>query len=159
MDVSIKQLSADDLEQFIELVNLFAEVFELRDFFPPEKKHLQKLLKQENFLVFVALENNTVVGGITAYSMTQYYTTRDAVFIYDLAVAESSQRKGIGKKLIDALNVYCKKTGVEVTFLEADEPDTHAIEFYRSTGAVEAKGYFFSYPLNDSPTTTFTLIQ
>ena len=148
MNEQIKKLEINDIEKFMELIKLFEEVFEMKDFVIPPKDHLQNLLVLKSFLVFAALQNDKVVGGITAYSMMQYYSTRDAVFIYDLAVAKNMQRKGVGKKLIAELNSHCKKAGVEVTFLEADEPDEYAIEFYRSTGAVEEKGYFFSYPLN-----------
>ena len=148
MNQQIKKLEVSDIEKFIELIKLFEDVFEMKEFVMPEKTHLQNLLAQKSFLVFAALSNDKVVGGITAYSMTQYYSVRDAVFIYDLAVGKNMQRRGIGKKLMAELNNYCKKAGVEVTFLEADKPDEYAIEFYRSTGAVEEKGYFFSYPLN-----------
>jgi len=148
MNEQIKRLEVDDIEKFMELVCLFEEVFEMKDFVIPPKEHLQNLLAQKSFLVFAALQDDKVIGGITAYSMTQYYSACDAVFIYDVAVAKNMQRRGIGKKLIAELNSHCKQAGAEVTFLEADEPDEYAIEFYRSTGAVQEKGYFFSYPLN-----------
>jgi aminoglycoside 3-N-acetyltransferase I len=148
MNLTIKHLKPNDLDKFIDLIRLFEAVFEMEDFLLPERKHLQNLLNQPSFHVFAALVNGEIVGGVTAYSMTQYYSTRDAVFLYDLAVASSMQRQGVGKKLMVALNDHCKTIGTEVVFLEADETDQHAIEFYRSTGAQEERGYFFSYPLN-----------
>lgn len=148
MNTLVKKLEVTEIDTFLELIQLFEAVFEMKDFSMPPVQHLQELLAQKTFLVFVALHNGKVAGGLTAYSMRQYYNTREAVYVYDLAVASSMQRKGIGSALIDALTTHCKKSGIELVFLEAEESDLHAIEFYRSTGADEEKVRFFSYQLN-----------
>ncbi|MDQ4141666.1 MAG: GNAT family N-acetyltransferase, partial [Bacteroidota bacterium] len=123
MEVEIKKLNSQDLDTFIELIRVFEEVFEMKNFILPDVKHLQQLLAKDSFFVFVALVNNKVVGGLTTYTLQQYYSILPLVYIYDLAVLTNYQRQGIGKMLIASLNVYCKEIGVQEVFVQADEVD------------------------------------
>jgi aminoglycoside 3-N-acetyltransferase I len=43
---------------------------------------------------------------------------------------------------------YCQKMGMEEVFVQADEEDHHAIEFYRVTGGIGENVVHFYYPLN-----------
>lgn len=69
----------------------------------PPGDYLQQLLEKNDFGVFVALSGGVVTGGLTTYSLQQYYRTTPLVYIYDMAVSREFQRKGIGKKLITGL--------------------------------------------------------
>ncbi|MCW3070717.1 MAG: GCN5-related N-acetyltransferase [Bacteroidetes bacterium] len=149
MDIKIEKLDHKDIEKFTELVFLFEDVFEMKDFKIPARAHLQQLLDKDDFFVFVALLDNKVVGGLTSYIMQQYYSTSPLVYIFDLAVKREVQWKGIGKMLIVGNNEYCKSIGAEAVMVEADEVDDYAVKFYRSTGAVGQKVIHFDYLMND----------
>lgn len=95
--VEISKLGKNDIGKFHELVCLFGEVFEMADFKVPDEEHLQKLLEDDGFIVFITLLDGKVVGGLTAYILQQYYSTMPLVYIYDLAVRANFQRMGIGK--------------------------------------------------------------
>ena len=148
MAFDIRKLNKQDLNTFIALIRVFEDVFEMENFLMPEEKHLQQLLAKDSFFVFVALSGNEVVGGLTAYTLEQYYSTKPLVYIYDLAVKTRYQRQGIGRKLMAAINEYCKNTSVEEVFVQADEIDDYAIEFYQATGGNAEKVVHFTYPLN-----------
>jgi len=148
MSPLISKLNSQDLNQFIALIRVFEDVFEMENFRIPDENHLQNLLSTDNFHVFVSLVDNQVVGGLTAYTLEQYYSERPLVYIYDLAVQTRYQRQGIGKMLMAAINQYCREAGMEEVFVQADEVDDHAIEFYRSTGGIAEKVVHFYYPLN-----------
>ncbi|WP_199200237.1 GNAT family N-acetyltransferase [Adhaeribacter arboris] len=150
MEVEIKKLKSQDLNTFIELIRVFEDVFEMKNFILPDSKHLQQLLAQDSFFVFVALVNDKVVGGLTTYTLQQYYSTLPVVYIYDLAVLTSYQRQDIGRMLIANLNQYCKEIGVQEVFVQADEIDDYALEFYRATGGTAEKVVHFTYPLISS---------
>ena len=89
-----------------------------------------------------------VAGGLTSYLLQQYYSQSPLVYIYDLAVKTELQRKGIGKMLISGIAEYCKERGVAEVFVQADEADDYALDFYRSTGGIAEKVVHFVYPLN-----------
>ncbi len=152
MDITIEKLNPNDINKFTELIRVFEEVFEMKDFKMPDETYLQQLLKKEDFFVFVALLNNKVVGGLTSYIMQQYYSTSPLVYIFDLAVKREYQFKGIGKKLIAGNNTYCKEIGAEAVMVQADEADDYAIKFYNSTGAKAEKVIHFDYLLNNKTT-------
>jgi aminoglycoside 3-N-acetyltransferase I len=147
MNITIKQLAADDTSEFIEMLRLFEDVFEMKDFQMPGEDYLTALLGRKDFLVFEAVLENEIVGGLTAHILPSYYFESSEVYIYDLAVKTSFQRKGIGKKLLRALTEYCRRKGYKEVFVQADEPDIHALEFYRSTGGRAKKVVHFYYPI------------
>lgn len=148
MPVQVSKLSAKQLKEFKSLIHVFENVFEMRDLQMPPDTYLQKLLEKDDFFAFVALDAATIVGGLTCYTMQQYYSERPLVYIYDLAVLQTHQRQGIGKQLIAATNAYCKSIGTEAVMVEADVADVHALEFYRSTGAEGQPVVHFDYPLD-----------
>jgi len=143
-----KQLESTELKYFIELIRLFETVFEMKNFKMPGENHLRNLLEKDRFFVFVALSDDEVVGGLTAYTLDQYYSTKPLVYIYDLAVKTELQRRGIGKMLIASITSHCKEMGMEEVFVQADVVDTYALDFYRSTGAIAEEVVHFYYPLD-----------
>ncbi|MEO8569561.1 MAG: GNAT family N-acetyltransferase [Ginsengibacter sp.] len=152
MNIEIQKLSGHDIDKFEKLIRLFENVFEMENFTMPCRNHLQQLLEQDSFFVFVALASHDIVGGLTAYTLQQYYSTSPLVYVYDLAVKKEFQRRGIGKNLMTALTTYCIGLGIEEIFVQADAIDDHAIEFYHSTGATAEKVIHFYYPLNKKQT-------
>jgi len=149
MDIKIEKLNDTDIKKFIELIRVFEDVFEMKNFRIPDEIYLQELLKKNDFFVFVALSDDKVVGGLTSYIIPQYYSKSPLVYIFDLAVKTEYQWKGIGKKLISGNNNYCKTIGAEAVMVQADKADDHAIKFYRSTGAKGQKVVHFDYLLSD----------
>lgn len=115
----------------------------------PSREHLQELLGEDKFMVFVALdENHLVVAGLTAYTLIQYYSTKPLVYIFDLAVARHLQRNGIGKSLITEINKYCKTAGMEEVFVQADKADGYALDFYRKnnpTDEEDVSHFYFKF--------------
>ncbi len=148
MSVQVRRLDQRDLDKFLALIGVFEEVFEMKGFKIPGEKYLQALLAKEDFFVFVALLEEKVVGGLTAYTLQQYYSERPLAYIYDLAVLSRYQRQGIGKLLMEGISTFCKGIGMEEVFVQADQVDQHAIEFYQATGGIAEQVVHFYYPLN-----------
>jgi aminoglycoside 3-N-acetyltransferase I len=148
MEPNIKKLTSKDIAAFTKLLRVFEDVFELDPLPLPDQHYLQQLLNDKNFFVYVALQNQNVLGGLTAYRLAQYHSTRPLVYIHDLAVATDRQRQGIGKRLVSALLHQCREIGAEGMFVQAEEEDAHAIDFYRATGSPGERIYHFYYPLN-----------
>ncbi len=133
METEIKILSHKDITDFSELIDVFEEVFEMKNFMKPDNDYLEKVLTNPNFLVLIAKAGDKVLGGLTVYILDQYYSQNPLAYIYDLAVLKNFQRKGIGKALIRHVTDYCKKNGFDEVFVQADRIDAYALEFYRLT--------------------------
>jgi len=149
MDLTIEKFNHTDIDKFTDLILVFEDVFEMEDFKIPSAIYLKQLLSKNDFFVFVALQNNKVVGGLTSYIMHQYYAPSPLVYIFDLAVKRELQYQGIGKMLVAANNNYSKAIGAEAVMVQADEPDDYAIKFYHSTGATAQKVIHFEYLISD----------
>ncbi|HXP50720.1 MAG TPA: GNAT family N-acetyltransferase [Bacteroidia bacterium] len=147
-DVIIKRLGKKDIVLFKNLISLFNEVFEIKKHKSAKKSYLQKVLKESSFISIVAICDDKIVGGLTAYELPMYYSKYSEVLIYDMAVLTEFQRKGIGKKLISALKKYCRKKGIQYIFVPANEEDAHALAFYTSTGGKPEKVVHFNYNAN-----------
>jgi ribosomal protein S18 acetylase RimI-like enzyme len=144
-NIEIVKLTGKDVDKFIQLIKLFENVFEMEDLQMPDSEYLLDLLLKTDFLVFGAIAGNKVVGGLTAYTLNQYYSKTPQVYIYDLAVKSTMQRKGIGKLLIAAIKDYSRNIGIGQMYVQADKIDDHAIDFYRSTGGTEQEVIHFNY--------------
>ncbi|WP_194774642.1 GNAT family N-acetyltransferase [Pararhodonellum marinum] len=131
--ILIKRLKPTDIGYFVELIHLFESVFELPQAPLPSERHLNSLLRSDKFIVYVAIHQKAVVGGLTAYVLDQYHSERPLAYLYDLAVAKHLQRHGIGKRLIEGLNAYCQENDFEEVFVQADREEAHAVQFYRNT--------------------------
>ena len=145
MSIEIKHLTKEDLSQFTALINLVNVVFEEENPTTGSEANSLRLLDNERFIAIVALAENEVVGGLTAYELPMYYSDSSEIFLYDMAVKPEYQRMGIGKGLIQSLKEHCIKNGIQDFFVMAHEEDEHAIEFYRTTGGRAEKVVNFVY--------------
>ncbi|MDQ2719424.1 MAG: GNAT family N-acetyltransferase [Bacteroidota bacterium] len=145
--ITYKKLSQADITKLTELINIYADVFDTENFSIPNKEYLQTLLDKENIVFCVALLDNLVIGGLTAYILPSVYYPSSQVYIYDLAIKQNMQRQGIGKKLILFLKNYCTEFGHKEIYVQADIEDQNAIDFYKATGGHSEKVIHFTYDL------------
>jgi aminoglycoside 3-N-acetyltransferase I len=150
MKIDIQILTDKDVNELTELISVFEVVFEMDKFVYPDKKYLERLLKNRNFIAVTAKMNSKVIAGLTAYILDQYYSVKPLAYIYDLAVLTEYQRQGVGKQLVDFINAYCRQQGFEEVFVQADKVDDYAVEFYRKTKPTnEEQVVHFYYTLNN----------
>ncbi|MDX2195679.1 MAG: GNAT family N-acetyltransferase [Cytophagales bacterium] len=147
--MEIVKLNTNDVTYFKDLVVIFKEVFE-NDNHIVHDEHLKKLLFNPNFLVFVVLIDNKVVGGLTVYILQQYYTTKPVAYIYDVGIAPKFQRQGLGKALIAEVCKFCKTHEFEDAYVEAESDDIDAVNFYRKTNfSYEINATHFTYSISN----------
>jgi aminoglycoside 3-N-acetyltransferase I len=147
MNSTIKQLLPGEIGEFKALLGVFAEVFEMKGFILPDEAYLGGLLARSAFLVFVALESGVVIGGLTAHVLASYYVESSEVYVYDLAVRTEFQRRGAGRKLMQALAGYCRQHRIREYFVQADVPDEHALKFYSALGGIPEQVVHYNYPV------------
>lgn len=145
INIRFKKLDKNEIELFIKIIRLFEDVFEMKNFKMPEFNHLKNLLQKEKFDVFAALFDDKVAGGLTVYTLDQYYSEKPLAYIYDLAVKKEFQRKGIGKKLIDFVKDFYRQKDFEEVFVQADKVDDYAVDFYRKTGVTDEEDVIHFY--------------
>lgn len=151
MDIEIRKLAPNDLDAFTALLQVFSEAFEMDDFELPDQEHLRNVLNKPDFFVLVASHENKIVGGLTVHVLHSYYTSKPQAYVYDVAVLNEYQRRGIGKKLMAFLIHYCRENGFDQAYVEAETEDSQAVNFYRSTTFhAEMQATHFTYLLHDT---------
>ncbi|WCL50447.1 AAC(3)-I family aminoglycoside N-acetyltransferase [Leptospira sp. GIMC2001] len=145
MLIEYKTLDFGDVALLQELNFLFGEAFEDPERYhhsPPNKLYLENLLKKDNFICLVALENGKVLGGLVAYVLEKFEMEQKEIYIYDLAVAELYRRKGIARNLILELKRIASDKNAYVIYVQADYGDDPAIKLYESLGIREEVLHF-----------------
>jgi aminoglycoside 3-N-acetyltransferase I len=146
----IVRLEKQDAAIFQKLVEVFREVFETENSETPGEPYLQTLLARPGFHVFVVLRNDDeVVGGLTAFELPMYRSESAELFIYDVGIHPSVQRKGLGKELLSTVKEFCRENGIGEMFVPAHEEDEHALDFYRSAGGKEEKVVQFVFDVKN----------
>jgi aminoglycoside 3-N-acetyltransferase I len=107
--------------------------------------YLDRLLSRADFWAIAAFAGNDIIGGVTAHTLPMTRMESSEVFIYDIAVRESYQRRGVGRQLMAALREGVAAAGVEDVFVPADNEDRHALDFYRALGGVESPVTLFTF--------------
>lgn len=149
MEIQIHVIPPSQTEDLKSLLTVFEDVFEMEPFTHPSDEYLLKLLSSGKFFAVIAKSENRVIGGLTVYILDQYYSEKPQAYIYDLAVLTEFQRRGIGKKLMAFTIEYCREQGYESAFVQAEEVDDYAVEFYRMTKpSEELVAVHFAYKLN-----------
>jgi aminoglycoside 3-N-acetyltransferase I len=109
--IQIKRLGAEQWELAGQLFGLMAAVFEEENE-PLSETYLKQLLSRSDFWAMAALVGDELAGGLTAHTLP--LTRREAaeLFIYDIAVAETHQRRGIGRLLMTAVQEQARAQGI-----------------------------------------------
>lgn len=107
--------------------------------------YIDALLSRPDFWVIAALENGAPIGGLTAHTLPMTTHEGAEIFLYDIAVASTHQRRGFGRRLVDTLRREAASLDVSVVFVPAEDEDTGALDFYRKIGGTPASVTIFEF--------------
>ena len=145
MAYGIRHLAGPDVSVLKRLLRTFGDAFGDPDTYQgavPSDDYLRALLDKPTFVALAALDGEEVVGGLAAYVLEKFERARSEVYVYDLAVAEAYRRRGIARRLIDALKPIARARVARVIFVQADRGDAAAIALYESLGTREDVHHF-----------------
>lgn len=131
-----RRLGAADHSLAKITLNVMAEAFET-DAVDDRDVHLADLLRSPYFWLFAATIEGRVVGGLTGYILPMARTATRELFVYDLAVDATFQRRGVATSLMSAARQAAQVEGVVDVFLVAEYVSAPAVAFYRAIGMSE----------------------
>jgi aminoglycoside 3-N-acetyltransferase I len=130
-DIEIRRLGPQDRQIARTTFVLMAKVLAERRVVMSDA-YIDRLWARSGFWLFAAQDGETPVGGLTAHTLPMTTFEGSEVFIYDIAVAPGHQRRGIGRRLVDALGSSARSAGISMMFVLADDEDSGALDFYRA---------------------------
>ena len=102
------------------------------------EKELEALLADENSPIFVAEEENQVLGycfcQIRDYRGSTVLTDRQEIYIDDLCVEEALRGRGIAKALYGYVTAWAKDIGCTYITLNVWQGNDNAMRFYEKMG-------------------------
>jgi len=149
-DVTIRRLRSGDESLARETFATIARIFE-HDPHPLRDTYVRGLLQRPDFWGYAAVHSGLVVGGLTAYTLPLTRVEESEIFIYDIAVDPSVQRRGIGRELVSALRRDAAMEDIAIVFVPADNEDTHALDFYQAIGGEAAPVTIFTFGGGSEP--------
>ena len=92
---TIQKLAPCDTDLAKELFRFFQTDDGVAEPVIPTDKYINALLLRDDFHVVVALENDILIGGLTAYELAMYKEEIKEMFLYEIAVEPAISYKYI----------------------------------------------------------------
>lgn len=130
MDYLIRELVIEDSEGIYQLnTNEMGYDHPLDD----TKEKLSRLIESSTDKIFVAICDNEVIGYVHANDYDLIYAPH-MKNIMGIAVAEHWKRKGVGRALLQKVEMWAKETNAKGVRLVSGATRTAAHEFYHRCG-------------------------
>ncbi|CEM61985.1 GNAT family N-acetyltransferase [Treponema phagedenis] len=105
------------------------------------KENIEKILQRDTDKIFVAEDEGKIVGYVHANNYELLFSA-PMKNIMSIAVSPKHRGKGIGRKLLAAIEDWAKKTGAHGIRLVSSSSRTDAHRFYQSCGYEKTKEQF-----------------
>jgi aminoglycoside 3-N-acetyltransferase I len=109
-----------------------------------------ELLKRQDVLILGAFEGSIAVGGLSGILLPPALTRKPELLIYDVAVRNTHQRRGIGRMLMTEAMIIATRVGAKISWVVADNEDTHALDFYSAMGGDPSPVTIFTFDDEDA---------
>ena len=97
----------------------------------------QEFISDPRHRLVVALDNDIVVGFVSAVIYVHPDKPAPELWINEIGVAPSYQRQGIGKALMQAILEDAKRSGCSEAWVLTDRANLPAMTMYKSSGGEE----------------------
>ncbi|MFA5730344.1 MAG: GNAT family N-acetyltransferase [Candidatus Paceibacterota bacterium] len=98
----------------------------------------KEIISREDTYIFVAVENEEIVGLVTFYLLPNIRHGMHRGHIEYFVVSKNMRGKGVGTKLFDAIKNFCRKSNIKVIKLDTNN-DLEAHSFYSKNGGKQTE--------------------
>jgi aminoglycoside 3-N-acetyltransferase I len=130
--MEVRRLGADDTELAQEALRRL----KAPDGYPtPPSAYLERFLSRPDNVLIVATMNGVPIGFLLAYLLDRVDRDQQMMFLYEIGVAESHRRRGIGTRMITQVKAICWAQNVMKMWVPTGRANVAATRLYASTGA------------------------
>lgn len=141
--MNIRFATLKDKKQILKLFDEFSVLLSAEDI-PSEVggEILDEVLSRKDTMIFVAEEDNKLIGLISFYILPNIRHGMKRGHIEDTFVTSNARRKGVGGALFSAVKDYCIKNNIKVIKLASGNELTEAHKFYEENGGKTTEKFF-----------------
>ena len=143
----IQKATLNELHSLCELFDLYRVFYEQPSNLKGAKEFLRERLVNEESVVFIALDEDDSLGFVQLYPSFSSISMQRTWILNDLFVKESSRRKGVGEKLLQASITFAEETGANGVSLETGKENVNAQRLYERFGFVKESNYFYHFSI------------
>jgi len=140
----IKKLSVDEIP---ELLKLYEELVPVKNELEVSRKKYQEIINNDDYIILAAKENEEIIGtamGICCKTLA--FKDKNFLVIEDVIVSDKHRRKGIGRKLFEALDKFAIDKNCAYSILVSSDFRVEAHIFYEKMGYIDGvKGFRKGY--------------
>ena len=114
---------------------------------PVQQRWTHEFLADGRHHLVVALDDGSVVGMASAVDYV-HPDKAPQLFINEVGVAPSHQRRGIGRQLLDAMLAHGRTLGCTEAWLGTEETNVAARRLYEGAGAAPEVFMLYEFPLD-----------
>jgi aminoglycoside 6'-N-acetyltransferase I len=142
-DIEIRLLGAGDAGV---LARVAPDVFD----YAVDPRWSSAFLADPRHHLAVALDGDTVVGMVSAVDYV-HPDKAPELWINEVGVAPSHHRRGIARRLLDAMLEHGRSLGCTEAWVLTEETNAAARRLYESAGGESSLAVMYSFPLADTP--------
>ena len=133
--MKIRLAETKDKQQILSLFDEFSVMFGASDV-PSQVggKIFDEVIHREDTMIFVAEENEMLVGLATLYLLPNIRHGWRRGHIEDFFTTAAYRGRGLGTALFSAIKEYCKTNGIKVIKLDSEKDLIEAHGFYEKNG-------------------------
>lgn len=136
-EITIRPMGPDDLRQVLSVEEgLFDN--------PVRKEQAAAFLNTDGHVMFLAFDGAQAVG-MASGTVLLHPDKAPAMFVNEIGVRETHQRRGIGKALLQAIIQNARDRGCEGVWLGTELDNVPARALYRSLGGKEVAGVYYGW--------------
>jgi ribosomal protein S18 acetylase RimI-like enzyme len=109
----------------------------------------EALLADPRTLMLVALDGERPVGFVLAHELPRRHGDRANLFVYEVDVAESHQRRGIASALLAHLAEHARGRGIRIGFVLTEPDNEPANALYRHVGGTSQLDVEWTFSYTD----------
>jgi ribosomal protein S18 acetylase RimI-like enzyme len=135
LQVAVSDISPDNLEECLRLIETTsAQDYETSEIkWSPSKKRKEMKLPDMKYILLT--EQDRVIGFISF--MVTYEDGNEVVYIYEIHFSPDWQGKGLGRNLMDVVEVIGRNVGVTKVMLTVFKANERAVQWYTKLDYVE----------------------
>ena len=137
--IDIRRLDISDSDLASQAIRTLKSEAESTDSLSVDSASMKQWLENPaNILIVAAAQNAMAVGFALGYVLDRVDCPQPMLCFYELVVAPNQRRKGIGRKLVEAMKRVADQSHARKMWVQTD-PDNHAARaLYKSAGGIES---------------------